>query len=145
MLSALIFAALVVADVDAMSAQPAPCPVGLAKCERQIAHSKFSSLEGPTISQTVGAQLHGQPTSAAVKSAESKVKGDFQLALVRAGEANARGDAAARSRDQRSLPVQSKAALHALRDTHRETPRFQGMKSSCAFSSALVRVSPLVT
>ena len=77
MLAALIFAALAVAHVEAMSAQPAPCSVGLEKFERQIAHSKCSSLEGPTAAQTVGAQLHRQPTSASVKSAESKARWTF--------------------------------------------------------------------
>jgi hypothetical protein len=38
--AALIFTALLVAHVDAMSARPAPCSVGLAKFERQIAYSK---------------------------------------------------------------------------------------------------------
>lgn len=92
MLAALIFAALVVPHVEAMSVQPATCSVRLEKFERQIAHSKSSSLEGPTAAQTVGAQLHRQPTSAAVKSAENKAEVDFQIALARARAANARGD-----------------------------------------------------
>jgi hypothetical protein len=54
MLAALIFAALAVAHVEAMSAQPVPCSVGLEKFERQMAHSKSSSLEGPTASQNGG-------------------------------------------------------------------------------------------
>ncbi len=78
MLAALIVAALVVPHVDAMSVQPATCSVRLEKFERQIAHSKFSSLEGPTAAQTVGAQLHRQPTSAAVQSAENRQRWTFR-------------------------------------------------------------------
>jgi hypothetical protein len=98
MLAALIIANLTLAHADPISAGPLPCSVGLAKIERQIAHSKSNPLEGPTARQTVGAQLHHQPTSAAVKSAERKANADFQKALAQAREANARGDAAACAR-----------------------------------------------
>jgi hypothetical protein len=98
MLAALIIANLTLAHADPISAGPLPCSVGLAKIERQIAHSKSNPLEGPTARQTVGAQLHHQPTSAAVKSAERKADADFQKALAQAREANARGDAAACAR-----------------------------------------------
>jgi hypothetical protein len=97
MIAALIFATLLVAHVDAMSARAAPRSGGLAKIERQIAHSKSNSIEGPIAAQTVGAELH-QPTSAAVKSAKRKAPADYQMALVRPGDANGGGGAAACAR-----------------------------------------------
>jgi hypothetical protein len=52
--------------------------------------------------------------------------------------------AAATSND-RSLAVKSKLARYRPLGCQSETPRFQGMKSSWFFSSALVRTSPLAT
>jgi hypothetical protein len=99
MLAVLISAALVLAQAEATQPiQSGPCSVELAQIERHVAQSKSNPLEGPTASQTVGAQLHHQPMSAAVKSAERKANADFQKALAQAREANVRGDAAACAR-----------------------------------------------
>src|SRR5262249_14354446 len=54
-------------------------------------------------------------------------------------------DAAARAGDYGYLSVQPKIAIHVPVTAQRDTPRFQGMKSSCCFSSAFVRSSPLAT
>jgi hypothetical protein len=98
MLAALIVSVLMVSHVDAASARATACSAGLAKIERQIAHLKSDSLEGPTTAQSVAAQLHRQPTPAAVKSAERKAEDNFQMVLAQAREANSRGDAAACAR-----------------------------------------------
>lgn len=52
---------------------------------------------------------------------------------------------AARPGDHSDLSVQPEISIDMLVVAQRETPRFQGMKSSCALSSALVWVSPLAT
>ena len=98
MLAALIFATLLVAHVDAMSARSAPCSVGLEKIERQIAIRTSNPSERPTAAQTVGAELRQQATSAEVKSAERKADADLRMALAWTSEANTRGDAAACAR-----------------------------------------------
>ena len=54
-------------------------------------------------------------------------------------------NAAARPGDHSDLPVQPEIAIDILLVAQRETPRFQGMKSSCALCSAWVWVSPLAT
>jgi hypothetical protein len=96
MLAVLISAALVLAQAEATQPiQSGPCSVELAQIERHVAQSKSNPLEGPTASQTVGAQLHHQPTSRSVQRAERKADADFQAALAQAREANAKGDAAA--------------------------------------------------
>src|SRR5579859_2926014 len=51
-------------------------------------------------------------------------------------------NATAAARDHRNFAVQPESLGFVGQS---ETPRFQGMKSSCAFSSALVRTSPLAT
>ena len=54
-------------------------------------------------------------------------------------------NAAARPGDGGDLSVQPEISIDILVVAQRETPRFQGMKSSCALCSALVWVSPLET
>lgn len=60
-------------------------------------------------------------------------------------ECDGAADAAARAGDEGSLAIESKLAGVGERSGQRDTPRFQGMKSSCAFCSALVRTAPLAT
>jgi hypothetical protein len=95
MLAVLIAVALVAAQADASPSRPGPCSAGLAQIERQVAQSKSGSLEGPTAVQTVEAQLHHQPTIAAVKQGEHRADTKFHAALSQARDANARGDATA--------------------------------------------------
>jgi hypothetical protein len=95
MLTALIISTLVVSHVDPTPTRAAACSAGLAKIERQIAHLKSDTLEGPTATQTLGARLHHQPNPAEVKSAERKATDNLQTALAQARAANSRGDAAA--------------------------------------------------
>jgi hypothetical protein len=54
-------------------------------------------------------------------------------------------DPATTAGDDSDLAVQSRTLRVVGSLGQRETPRFQGMKSSCAFCSALVRTLPLAT
>ena len=84
---------------SATAAVAGPCTKQIADLERQIAQlqaSPSSSGAGqPSASQTVGAQLHHQPTPGSVESAQSKASMDATAALGRARKADAAGDAAA--------------------------------------------------
>jgi hypothetical protein len=54
-------------------------------------------------------------------------------------------DAAAAAGDRGNFAVQSKCRRLDGLIGQSDTPRFQGMKSSCAFCSAFVRTAPLAT
>jgi len=66
-------------------------------------------------------------------------------ALLRKFRCDSATDAAARTSDNGNFTVQLKRPRNGGRLGQSETPRFQGMKSSCAFCSALIRTSPLAT
>jgi hypothetical protein len=68
------------------AAHSRPCTVQIAQLERQI------RLAAPTGSQTLGAQLHYQPTPADVQNAESRASANANAALQRARQADADGD-----------------------------------------------------
>lgn len=66
-------------------------------------------------------------------------------ATCRKFKGNCLSDAAARPRDNRDFAVESKRIRIGAPLIQSDTPRFQGMKSSCALISALVRTWPLAT
>lgn len=72
-----------------------PCTKQIAEVERYIQRSSSGPAGGPTASQSIGAQLHHQPTPGSVQSAENKARADAEAALDRARKADAEGDAAA--------------------------------------------------
>jgi hypothetical protein len=88
-LAALCFASVVV------SAHAGPCATQITQVERQIRRSAPGPTSGPTATQTVGAQLHHQPTPGSVQSAAAKAQADAEAALNRARRADAAGDAGA--------------------------------------------------
>jgi hypothetical protein len=87
----LIVAALL---AGAVNAQAGPCTAGIAEVERYVQSTAPSPTTGPTAPQSVGAQLHHQPTPGSVEGAESKARADGAAALERARKADAAGDAA---------------------------------------------------
>jgi hypothetical protein len=93
---ALAGAALLVSVADA---QAGPCTKQIAEVERQIlqlqATPSSSGAGLPSAPQTMGAQLHHQPTPGSVESAQSKASADASAALGRARKADAAGDATA--------------------------------------------------
>ncbi len=94
-ITALAGAALLVSA----AAQAGPCTKQIADFEQQIQQSQAtpspSGAGQPSAQQTVGAQLHHQPTPGWVENALSKANADATAALGRARKADVAGDAAA--------------------------------------------------
>lgn len=76
-------------------AQAGPCTTQIAEVERYMQRSPAGPVTGPTAPQSIGAQLHHQPTPGSVQSAESEARTAAEAALDRARAADAAGDAAA--------------------------------------------------
>jgi hypothetical protein len=66
--------------------------------ERAIPRATPGPESGPTAQQSVGAQLHHQPTPGSVERAEDKAREAAAAALDRARTADAAGDATACTR-----------------------------------------------
>jgi hypothetical protein len=81
-----------------VGAQAGPCTKQIAQVENQIRRAARGPDSGPTATQTVGAQLHHQPTPGAVENAEARARADGRLALERARQADAAADANACAR-----------------------------------------------
>ena len=99
--SRIVLAALVLIG-GATAAQAGPCTTQIAQVEQQIRLAQATSPPGgagePTAPQSIGAQLHHQPTPQSVENAESRARTDSAAALDRARMADAAGDAAACAR-----------------------------------------------
>ena len=76
-------------------ARAGPCSARIAEVVRHIKRAPPGPDSGPTAPQSVGAQLHHQPTPGSVETAESKARQTADAALNRARDADAAGDAAA--------------------------------------------------
>jgi hypothetical protein len=74
-------------------AQSGPCTAQIAALERQISPAIPSPNSGPTGPQTLGAQLHYQPTPRDVEHAEEVANKAADAALARARKADAEGNA----------------------------------------------------
>lgn len=70
-----------------------PCTAQINSLQQQIKLAGSNPAVGPSGTQTVGAQLHHQPTPATVQNAESVANTDADAALDRARKADAAGDA----------------------------------------------------
>jgi hypothetical protein len=84
-----------------MAAQAGPCANQISQVEQAIQRAQARGGGGagePSAAQSVGAQLHHQPTPGSVQSAERMATGDGDAALERARKADAEGDAAACSK-----------------------------------------------
>jgi hypothetical protein len=78
----------------ANSAHAGPCTAQIAAIEQQIKQTSPGPETGATGPQTLGAQLHYQPTPRDVAHAEHVANKDADAALDRARTADAAGDAA---------------------------------------------------
>jgi len=82
---------------SASGTQAGPCTGQIAATEHQINQSASGSPPAgpgtPTADQTIGAQLHHQPTPGTVESAEHRANAQGEAALERARKADASGDA----------------------------------------------------
>lgn len=77
------------------AAQAGPCTALIAEVDRYIQRSSAGATSGPTAPQSIGAQLHHQPTPSSVQNAVATARADAAAALDRARKADAEGDAAA--------------------------------------------------
>jgi hypothetical protein len=82
-----------------VAAQAGPCSKQIAQVEQAIRQAQPRSGPGgggePSAPQSIGAQLHHQPTPGSVQSAERMANADGDAALERARKADAAGDAPA--------------------------------------------------
>jgi len=76
-----------------------PCTTQISQVEKQIRSAQAASPPGgagdPSAPQSVGAQLHHQPTPGSVERAENQAVADGDAALERARKADAAGNATA--------------------------------------------------
>jgi hypothetical protein len=77
----------------ASAAHSGPCTTQIAQLERQISFRASGPATGPTAAQSVGAQLHHQPTPGTVEHAETVANADADAALEQARQADAAGNA----------------------------------------------------
>jgi len=75
-------------------AHSGPCTAQIVTLEQQIKSTPPGPESGPTFPQTLGAQLHKQPTPLDVEHAEHVANKDADAALDAAKKADAQGDAA---------------------------------------------------
>jgi hypothetical protein len=78
------------------AADAGPCTAQIAQVEQQIHRLQTMPAPGrsgqPSAAQSIGAQLHRQPTPQSVESAESEARIGAEAALNRARKADAAGD-----------------------------------------------------
>jgi len=79
--------------VGVVAAHSGPCTTQIAALEQQINTTPPGPESGPSAPQTVGAQLHHQPTPGSVEHGEYVANKDGDVALERARKADIRGDA----------------------------------------------------
>jgi len=81
------------------TAQAGPCTAQIAQLEQEIARLQAAAGPGaagePSAPQSVGAQLHHQPTPGSVQQALTQANADAAAALDRARKADAADDASA--------------------------------------------------
>jgi hypothetical protein len=96
-LSLLIVATSAVVLCGGGNAWSGPCTAEISQLEQQISQSEAapppSGAGTPSAPQTLGAQLHHQPTPGTVAGAEHTANADGDAALARARKADAAGDA----------------------------------------------------
>jgi hypothetical protein len=76
------------------SAHSGPCSNKIAQFEKAVRQSANNPNAGPTVPQSIGAQLDHQPTPGSVKRAEEQAQITFERTLARAKRLDARGDRA---------------------------------------------------
>jgi hypothetical protein len=74
------------------AAQAGPCTTQIAQLQTQIGRLATGPEGGPSGPQSIGAQLHHQPTPGAVQHAQAAANADADAALDRARKADAQSD-----------------------------------------------------
>ncbi len=81
------------------AAEAGPCTARISQVEQQIRRAQAAPTSSgagePSAPQSIGAQLHRQPTPQTVESAANRAKADAAAALDRARKADAENDAGA--------------------------------------------------
>jgi hypothetical protein len=77
-----------------VTAYGGPCTVQISELEQRVSHTAPGPESGPTAPQSVGAQLHRQPTPGSVGQAEHAANADADAALDRARKDDAAGNPA---------------------------------------------------
>jgi hypothetical protein len=80
--------------VDASVAHSGPCTAQIAALQQQISATPPGPKSGPTFAQTLGAQLHHEPTPLDVEHAERAAQKLANRVIEHARKADAAGDAA---------------------------------------------------
>ncbi len=93
--SALFAAATTALLASAGVAHSGPCTAQIAALDQQVRALPPGPKSGPTFSQTLGAQLHHQPTPEDVTHAQKIGRKEADAALKAAREADAAGNASA--------------------------------------------------
>jgi hypothetical protein len=91
--AATVLAVLAALFLLVSAAGAGPCTAQIAELDQQIAVATAGPATGPTAPQSVGAQLHHQPTPGSVEHAEIRANADADAALDRARKADAEGNA----------------------------------------------------
>jgi hypothetical protein len=85
--------------IDVGAAFAGPCTAKIAEVEQKIRQVQATAPPGgpgePSLPQSVGAQLHHQPTVNSVEHAEGRASADAAAALDRARQADAAGNTSA--------------------------------------------------
>ena len=89
----LILTSCVALIAGADAAHSGPCTAQIAQLKQQVRDSAPGPETGPTAPQTVGAQLHHQPTPETLQHAERVANADTDAAFARAQKADANNDA----------------------------------------------------
>jgi hypothetical protein len=76
------------------AAQSGPCTTQIDQLQRELAGDTTGPNSGATATQSVGAQLHHQPTPGSIGQAAHAANADGDLAIDRAKKADVAGDAA---------------------------------------------------
>jgi hypothetical protein len=90
----MVFAALTIATAlgqTLASAFAGPCTEQIAQIEQAVRASASAPDAGPMAPQSVGAQLHHQPTPNSLKQAEQQTDAQFNSALAGARDLDAHG------------------------------------------------------
>ncbi len=94
----LVFATVAIIG-GGVAAQAGPCTTEISQIEQRIRAAQGAPSPGgagyASAAQSVGAQLHHQPTPNSVQSAERMANADGEAALARARSADVAGDAQA--------------------------------------------------
>ena len=81
--------------LDLTSAHSGPCTAKIRQFERAARNSKSGPGVGPSLPQSIGAQLSYQPTPDSVMEAERRAQAGFEAVLARAKKLDAEGKRAA--------------------------------------------------